>query len=207
MFEISNYDDDIIKQKLDEKLAENQKNKKYSNKSKGNHKKNSYNTNTNKNSYSTKKRYYSKNYNNKHYKKNKKYQTEIVEITDINTEGKKEEPTVIEKEIELNDIKKELSEIDEEDKVTSTATTSNKGMDMLSNDDNEKNSDYYDNMNNGMYASKLFPGVFFSKPIELDLHKEKSEDFALNKRKKYNEGLSRAYEYYSSFFNNKTNTE
>ena len=165
MFEISNYDDDIIKQKLDEKLAENQKNKKYSNKSKGNHKKNSYNTNTNKNSYSTKKRYYSKNYNNKHYKKNKKYQTEIVEITDINTEGKKEEPTLIEKEIELNDIKKELSEIDEEDKVTSTATTSNKGMDMLSNDDNEKNSYYYDNMNNGMYASKLFPGVFFDAPV------------------------------------------
>lgn len=111
---------------------------------------------------------------------------------------------MIEKEIELNDIKKELSEIDEEDKVTSTATTSN----ILSNDDNEKNSYYYDNvMNNGMYPSKLFPGVFFSKPIELELHKEKSEDFALNKRKNYNEGLSRAYEYYSSFFNSKTNTE
>lgn len=121
---------------------------------------------------------------------------------------KKEEPTVIEKEIEFNDIKKELSEIDEDDKVTSTATTSNKGMDILSNDDNEKSNFYYDNtMSNGMYPSKLFPGVFFSKPIELNIHKEKSDDFSMNKRMNINEGLSRAYEYYSSFFNNKMNTE
>ena len=49
-----------------------------------------------------------------------------------------------------------------------------------------------------MYASKLFPGVFFNKPIDLSFHKEKSADFTKNKNA--NDGLSRAFEYYSSFF-------
>ena len=48
-----------------------------------------------------------------------------------------------------------------------------------------------------MYASKLFPGVFFNKPIDLSFHKEKSADFT--KKKNANDGLSRAFEYYSSF--------
>lgn len=55
------------------------------------------------------------------------------------------------------------------------------------------------NYSNGMYASKLFPGVFFNKPIEF--HTEKSADF-LDKKKNVNDGLSRAFEYYSSFFTN-----
>ena len=54
------------------------------------------------------------------------------------------------------------------------------------------------NFENGMYASKLFPGVFFNKPIDLSFHKEKSADFT--KKKNANDGLSRAFEYYSSYY-------
>ena len=156
VFEKSNYDDDVVKQKLDEKLAYKQeikKTKKYQpsmNKSKTSHKKSNYNYYNSKNSHNNnlnKKKYYGKNYQG-HYKKGKntpKYTTEIVELDDIVDLSKKDEEVKNNKEneeskqesrkyseIEFGDLKKELCDIDEDDKVTTTATTSNKGMDLLS---------------------------------------------------------------------------
>ena len=119
MFEVSNYDDDVIKSKLDEKLAKKQK-----------HKKN---------------KYYGKPYQGNYYKKNNgksKYKTEIIEIEDFNDLSKKGQLIEVEVEvpsepISFGDIKKDLNEIDEDDKVTSTATTSNKGTDLLSQNSND----------------------------------------------------------------------
>ena len=143
MFEVSNYDDDVIKSKLDEKLAKKQENKKNKSGKPKSHKKPQY---TNYYSSSNKKnKYYGKPYQGNYYKKNNgksKYKTEIIEIEDFNDLSKKGQLIEVEVEVPSEpisfwDIKKDLNEIDEDDKVTSTATTSNKGTDLLSQNSND----------------------------------------------------------------------